>query len=467
MTWWSTLAAIVWPASIAMIVAARLGVGGWLSRAGLAVAFGLGITSIAFFLWRLLSLPLSGYPVFELVGMVVAIVWVFISARRVQRPRPMLGSSPSGPKWSVALARIALLIVVGSTIVLVQRRAVHAPNGDWDAWAIWNLRAAFLAANDHWMDGFTPALAWSHPDYPLLMPASLARLWTLTGTGDVVAPLAFAFAVLLATFCVVGGSLFRVGGVVAMTCGVALLLVPEYIAWATSQCADVALGLFMVTAFTLLLDPRDRRTIMLAGIAAGLVAWTKNEGLVVAIAMATALTSVAWWRGRAHAARHQLLPFAIGVLPVLLVVVVFRTVVAPPSDLLAGIAAGGMADKLTDLDRHRTVATMMVDYTFRTWGWWPWAGPASLAVAWTVVGAWRWRAVPDAMLTTAIALIITLLAYYAVYVLTPYELVWHVSSSWPRLLAQLWPSIVWLAVASVYVNTTATPSAPQRDAALA
>jgi hypothetical protein len=35
-----------------------------------------------------------------------------------------------------------------------------------------------------------------------------------------------------------------------------------------------------------------------------------------------------------------------------------------------------------------------------------------------------------------------LLSFYVVYVLTPYEIVWHITTSFDRLLVQLWPALV-------------------------
>ena len=56
------------------------------------------------------------------------------------------------------------------------------PHGQWDAWSIWNLRARsiFRGAPD-WPALFSPAIAWSNPDYPLLLPLTVARLWAYEG----------------------------------------------------------------------------------------------------------------------------------------------------------------------------------------------------------------------------------------------------------------------------------------------
>ena len=37
-------------------------------------------------------------------------------------------------------------------------------------------------------------------------------------------------------------------------------------------------------------------------------------------------------------------------------------------------------------------------------------------------------------------------ADYAIYVLSPDHLEWHLFTSWERLIAQLWPTMIWTVV---------------------
>jgi hypothetical protein len=54
----------------------------------------------------------------------------------------------------------------------------------------------------------------------------------------------------------------------------------------------------------------------------------------------------------------------------------------------------------------------------------------------------------------AAVLAIQLAAFFSVYVMTPHSVAWHVSTSWSRLVAQLWPSIVWWACLSRQPRTS-------------
>ena len=83
---------------------------------------------------------------------------------------------PPTPKYFTATLGVAIASAITIFIVCT----LSKPHGDWDAWAIWNLRARFLVrAGEFWRDAFSSQIAWSHPDYPLLVPGTIALIWTL------------------------------------------------------------------------------------------------------------------------------------------------------------------------------------------------------------------------------------------------------------------------------------------------
>jgi len=63
------------------------------------------------------------------------------------------------------------------------------PHGETDAIAIWNLRArSLLRGGREWAAVLSPAIGWSHPDYPLLLPLTVARLWSYAGSETTAVP---------------------------------------------------------------------------------------------------------------------------------------------------------------------------------------------------------------------------------------------------------------------------------------
>ncbi|PYX78778.1 MAG: hypothetical protein DMG70_30355 [Acidobacteria bacterium] len=58
--------------------------------------------------------------------------------------------------------------------------------------------------------------------------------------------------------------------------------------------------------------------------------------------------------------------------------------------------------------------------------------------------------------TCAWALVLTATGYFAVYVITPYDLRWHLMWSLDRLFMQLWPSVLFLVFVTVRAPEPAT-----------
>src|SRR5262249_40595038 len=146
-------------------------------RAGGALAFGLAASSAVFFVWRVVGLSLAAYPAAD------ATLWIVlaIAGAVVERgPRSVVRTLSSRSGLIVGPAALG----VGTpAVVLVMRWVLSNPYGRWDAWAIWNLHAKFLAApSAAWRGMFDAALGWSQPDYPLLLPSAVARGWTFAGS---------------------------------------------------------------------------------------------------------------------------------------------------------------------------------------------------------------------------------------------------------------------------------------------
>ena len=62
------------------------------------------------------------------------------------------------------------------------------------------MRARFLFKSGHNLtNAFSGYYGWSHPDYPLLIPGSVARIWTYTGVQSQIAPAVVAMFFTFAT----------------------------------------------------------------------------------------------------------------------------------------------------------------------------------------------------------------------------------------------------------------------------
>ncbi|TSA48300.1 MAG: phospholipid carrier-dependent glycosyltransferase, partial [Deltaproteobacteria bacterium] len=193
------------------------------------------------------------------------------------------GTGPKLATWIAALFAVELLASLGSFLFAFLKE----PHGKWDAWLIWNMHARFLyRSGEAWREVFAGGMDWSHWDYPLLLPLSIVRGWKYIGNDSLFIPAAFALLFTLLTLglllCALAFLRSRIQGCLA---AMILLGTPLFIVMGASQFADVPLAFFILATLVLLFLPARSPenhfgAPVLAGIAAGLCAWTKNEGLL-------------------------------------------------------------------------------------------------------------------------------------------------------------------------------------------
>ena len=294
----------------------------------------------------------------------------------------------------------------------------------------------------------------------------MARLWAYGGETQL-APVLVGLLFMLATLGLVVSSVSllstRTQGYLA---GLVLLEPFFFFRTATFQYADTPLGFFLLAALVLfsLYDraPGGYGLLLMAGLSAGFAAWTKNEGLLILLSVvAGRLFAVAASR-RLKSYPRQLIYFSVGAVPVLLVILYFKTAIAPANDLVAGQGLRATAERLLDFSRYVLILkALMNNFTgFRRW----YAHPTYLLAiyAW-LLGFKTERAERVTLLTLAAALSLILAGYFFIYVTTPRDLEWHLTFSLDRLLIQLWPSFVLLFFLYVRTPEEALARLPESD----
>jgi hypothetical protein len=424
--------------------------------ASLSVGFGLGIFSVVYFLSLLLGVT-------HLIRVDVAVFALLIVSVLLFRTRATAVAitvlKDDEPAWLDRLLTIAFVTALCGALYAATMRTLAYPHGDgWDAFSIWNLHARFLFRGGlHWRDGFNPLLPWSHPDYPLLLPAAVAHFWSYIGRDNPAVPAIIGF---LFTFSTVGLlfsalSMLR-GRMPALLGATALLATPSFIEQGTAQYADVPLSFFMLAAIALLClhdqRMRDQHTpaspeLVLAGLAAAFAAWTKNEGLLFLCAMVVARL----WATRARKTpssnygtivARSLTPLLLTVIPAFLLLAGFKHFIAPPGDLFSDPST--TVHKLLVPARYWAVIQWYVKGLFRFGGWWLIPAPLLLLGFYFAAGKKEDAERQTGIRTSIMALALTLAGYFAVYLITPYDIYWHLRFSLTRLFLQLWPSAIFL-----------------------
>lgn len=424
--------------------------------ASLSVGFGLGIFSVAYFLSLLLGVT-------HLIRVDVAVFASLIVSALLFRTRATTVAitvlKDDEPAWLSRLLTIAFVTALCAALYAAVMRTLAYPHGDgWDAFSIWNLHARFLfRGGAHWRDGFNRLLPWSHPDYPLLIPAAVAHFWTYIGRDNPAVPAIIGFLFPFSTVGLLFSALRTLRGrMPALLGATALLTTPSFIEQGTAQYADVPLSFFMLAAIALLClhdEPMyDQRTpassgLVLAGLAAAFAAWTKNEGLLFLCAMMAARL----WATRARKtseSNHRITiarnfaPLLVTVIPALLLLAAFKHFIAPPGDLFSDPST--TLHKLLTPARYWAVIQWYVKGLFRFGGWWLIPAPVLLLGFYFATGKKEDAEPQTGIRTSIMALALTLAGYFAVYLITPYDIYWHLRFSLTRLFLQLWPSAIFL-----------------------
>src|SRR5579862_647005 len=231
---------------------------------GSGTAAGIGLTSILF-LVTLLLIP--GLPSLAMWVEIGVLAWVAYDLYRRRDSTPTSESRSQFP-WNLPLMA-ALMLALALVIGAMSGAWENNPQGNWDAWAIWNLRARFLAAGGSLAHRAWSPLLGSHPEYPLLTSAFLARAWTYGHTTSAALPIAVSCLFFLALISLAtGGVAVWRSGSLGLLLGLSLVATPTLVHVVPDQYADIPLACYFTGAVLLAFLERP----VLAGLLAGLAA---------------------------------------------------------------------------------------------------------------------------------------------------------------------------------------------------
>ena len=362
----------------------------------------------------------------------------------------------SAPEWlSRVLTASFAIAAMAAIYYAVLRVRVHPHGEGWDAFAIWNLHARFLfLGGTHWRDGFNSLIPWSHPDYPLLLPATIAHLWSYLGHDNPLVPAIVGLIFAFSTLTLLVSSLASLRGRnAAMLGGLALSSTPFFVEQGTSQYADVPLSFFILASLVLLhvsesYCRQSPRLMVLSGLAAGCGAWTKNEGLLFLFALIVAqVSAVATAQEEESAGESRrkwrlIAYFGLGTAPLLLLIAWFKHTIATPGDIFSSPST--MLQRILTPTRYWIILQWFGKELLRFGNWWIVPGTATMFAFYLLIFRRQKSDGRRAFRISALALLLTLAGYFAIYLITPRDLYWHLRFSLNRLFLQVWPSAIFL-----------------------
>jgi hypothetical protein len=415
----------------------------------LGTGLGLGVTSSTIFLWLVIfGQPNSYYFLteFSFVLLLFFLANQSISSLKYPPSSSIIVTNDNYPSavWLKYLFFILLVFSLGSFAL---KAFLHDPHGKFDAWLMWNFKARLLYhGGAQWSYAFSKDLIHTSPDYPLLLSASIYRMWLIIGTDNIAVPIIVAG---FFTF----GSIFLIQQGLSITRGqnhgylaaIFMLIATQYIKLGTYQYADIPLAFFILSTIILLtlkekFPSASLRMMFLAGLAASSAGWTKNEGLFFLTMMIFVLIVINIIINKRLRGVKEFFFFLLGLIPIFSTEMFFKFRFATPNDLVNSKNLSLIFSYLVQLDRYQQILIKFVKKLlfFND-------GIISIMFVYLLFSGLDKIFFNRKTLSPLVTLLVLLLCgYFLSFLISPYDLKWQLNSALYRLVIHIWPSFVYL-----------------------
>lgn len=425
----------------------------------LALPAGWALTSVTYFFWLILSDGQSSWYVMLEILLLLLVVGLFLKSSRGIKT---LNCFVRPKSRAAILLPLSVLAVTGFVFTIPVKLAIVNPWGYWDAWSRINVKARFLFAGDSQWTWFFESGHVSQSDYPLLLPALVARSWRWMGDISLFAPQAISLIWGLWSVLVLYSLVAWLRDhVVATIVAFAYLTFTPLLFWSSAQYSDIPLACYMMIGCSLMIAvekfPEEATPFaFLAGFFAGSAAWCKNEGLVFLFLI------FCWWlillyRKKLPAQENATGWFLFGVGSIGSAVLVLKGFYAGRPDLAAGHSSlQSVYSLLVDSERHRAIGQELVQSLDTLWQGWPVLLLAGAFLVWHFMAHYRIARLGPLACVGAMGAV-----YYLIFATTPHDLSWHLQTAIDRLILQLWPVFL-LGCALMFEDENDRQRAPER-----
>jgi hypothetical protein len=266
----------------------------------LSPAIGAGSMGLLLFWASLLGftpsrMMLGGIGISALAGLLV-----LKRKNRLARIRSVTADWKGGDWWA-----FVPLVAILAGFAMIAVNALSSPLREWDAYAIWGFKAKMLVHEALYPipgDFQDLTLSYSHLDYPLMVPFLTAGAYAAMGTvDDHLGKLVSVYLDLLLVPMVYLGLRWKLQRLPAVCLSAILALLPVIFRYAGVGCADLPLAMFYAGSIFYVarwIDQQKKQDLILAILFSAFAAFTKNEGLVVALMNGLVILGFGIWAGR-------------------------------------------------------------------------------------------------------------------------------------------------------------------------
>ncbi|MGP8218294.1 MAG: glycosyltransferase family 39 protein [Limisphaerales bacterium] len=405
---------------------------------GLAPAVGAGTMGLLLF-WASLIGFAPSRKLLAIIGVLtLASLLVMKKMNRLARVRVWPADWEKGDGWIVVP-----MVVTMAGVAMIAVLALSSPLVEWDAFAIWGFKAKVLT---HEALRPTPAyfhdltLSYSHLDYPLMVPFLTAGAYAAMGAiDDQTGKLVSVFLDVLIVPVVYLGLRWKLRRLPAACLSAILAMLPVMFRYGGVGCADLPLAMFYAGSILYVakwIDRQQGQDLILAILFSAFAAFTKNEGMVLALMNGAVILGFELW-----VRRRALIGTAVfftGLLALDVAWLVWRlNLPHTHEDYGSKLLSTALLTHLPGL--REIIPAMLVQITeLHVWGllW-------IMAVVLALLG---WRALSRRyVLAMWILLGLHLASYALAFSVTPWDLTTLIPMTMDRLLLHTVPAVIFLA----------------------
>jgi hypothetical protein len=313
------------------------------------------------------------------------------------------------------------------------------PDGTWDAMAMWNFRAKFLAlGNEEWNRMYFDTFDYSHRDYPLFLPCTIARYYNYVGKVDLIVPLFFSFFFTFICFILLFLYLNRLKNKYYSVLAVCTLAYsPQFIFYGCMQYADVPLAVFILISLYefIVWNMRNSKNQPWIGMLfAALCFWIKNEGIPWFICYSLLILYCLYRKEKnLNSFIKNYFRLIISLLPIFISVLFVRYFANSENDLIFGII--DRLKQLFILERYEMIM--------------PFVGTFFQQHYWILIilVCWLTNFIDkryEKFKYLLFMIFFMYLVFIFVYLITPHDLKWHLDMSFFRITIIYLPSLIFL-----------------------
>lgn len=254
-----------------------------------ALSFGLGAGTVSF-IFFLGGLIFGNPPSLNTIIFILAfpLILFFVRGKKDYFNSKLLKLSFD----PMVIITISIIAIMFSVVFLHSIMPLY----EWDAFAIWGLKAKILLHEGLGIETnyfHNPNLAYSHLDYPLLLPYLMGGACLAGNHGEFSYKMVFPFFYLAFTCLIYVAARWKLKRTHALFLTAVFACTPALVRWSGAGTADMALSFFYAGSIIYLVrffEDRKLNNLLISGLFSAFCALTKNEGLPLSIINIAALT---------------------------------------------------------------------------------------------------------------------------------------------------------------------------------